>query len=291
MSCEIKIPPVEGLEENILTVGRIFHLQCTADIQEGFDFSKAHFELQEKNKLFFKVLKVASQDQKQLSIEATLYGTGEWKIENLILTDGVMKIPLGKFEAQVQSVIPEGIKAEPLGPIGPLKIPVPWLYIFILIAILLVLFGIMGARIRRRWQRSSLLNRLREYETPLTALQQFHAESRRWQRENSFFHDFKTEDASAKKVLEEINRQVRIFFIRRFQIPALDWNEKLILADLKKNHSKIFAENHLIIRKWYTEMSKVLAAKTSFKAQDIIQLHNEARKMLEKLDRDLEGAQ
>ena len=291
MSCEIKIPPIEGLEENVLTVGRIFHLQCAVDVPEDFDFSKAQFELHEKDKLFFKLLKVVSQDQKQVSIEATLYSAGEWKIENLNLFDGTKKISLGKFEAQVQSVLSQDVKAEPFGPIGPLKISVPWLYIFILIGVLLLLFGMIGVRIRRRWQRSSLLNRLREYETPLTALQQFHAESRRWQRENSFFHDFKAEDTSAKKVLEEINRQVRIFFIRRFQVPALDWNEKLILADLKKNHGKIFADNHLIIRKWYTEMSKVLAAKTAFKAQDIIQLHNEARRMLEKLDRDLEGVQ
>lgn len=281
MSCEIKIPTVQGLDEGVLTVGRIFHLNCPAKIPEGFNFSQAKFDI--KDPTHFKILKIAAQDQSQVSIEATFYAPGEWKIEDLILTDSQSKISLGKFETLVQSVLSPDVKPEPYGPIGPLKISVPWLYVTIVGFVVLFMVSFLFIRLRRRWQRNSLLERLLEYETPLSALQQFHAESRRWQRQNSFFHDYQM-DKSAIAVLQEINKQVRVFFIRRFQIPALDWNEKLILLDLKKYHRQIHDENQQIIKKWFSEMSKCLSNEANVKAQDIIQLHHEARKMLEKLD-------
>lgn len=287
MSCELKIPNQPGLEENVLTVGRIFQLKCSAMVPEDFNFENAKLELAEKDKLSFKVFKVSAEDKGTLVLESTLYRAGEWKLDDLVLTDAKQKISLGKFETNVKSVIQEGVKAEAYGPIGPLIIPIPWVYIFILASALLLALGSLGLNWRRRWQRKSLLKRLREYETPLSALQQFHAESRRWQRENTFFYDSKVNDESIGKVLKEIDQQVRIYFIRRFQIPALEWNQNLILKDLKKYHRSIYNENLDIIKKWFTEVARALSPQFQLKPQDVVQLREEARKLLEKLDRDL----
>lgn len=287
MACELKIPNQSGLEDNVLTVGRIFQMNCSATIPENFNFDAAHFELAENDKLAFKVFKFAAEDKTRIVAESTLYRSGEWKIDDLILTDGQQKISLGKFEVVVKSVIQEGVKAEPYGPIGPLIIPIPWVYIFIIVSAVLFALGSLGLNWRRRWQRKSLLKRLREYETPLSALQQFHSESRRWQRENSFFYDPKVSDESISRVLKEIDLQVRVYFIRRFQIPAIEWNQKLILKDLKKYHRTIYNENLEIIKKWFTEVTRAMSPQFKLKSQDVIQLRDEARKLLEKLDRDL----
>ncbi len=289
MSCELNIPTVKGLEDNILTVGRIFQLKCAAPIPEDFNFEAAHLVLPESDKLAFKIFKTVAQDKNTLLFEATLYRAGEWKAEDLVLDDGKHKISLGKFETQVQSVIPEGVQAEGYGPIGPLIIPLPWIYIFIISSAILFLVGTLGLQWRRRWQRNSLLKRLREYETSLSPLQQFHAESRRWQRENSFFHDPKINDESLLKVLKEIDHHIRVYFIRRFQIPALEWSQKLILADLKKYHRRIYDEHRDIIKKWFTEIGKALSPQFQLKAQDVVQFRDEARKLLEKLDSPIEG--
>ena len=289
MSCELKIPPQPGLEDGALTVGRIFQLHCPVMLPEGFNLETAKLEIAENNKLTFKVFKILGEDKSTILIEGTFYRTGDWQLQDLVLTDGKQKVSLGKLEAKVQSVVPPDVKAEVYGPIGPLKIPIPWIYIFIIAVILLFLLGSIGIRLRRNWQRKSLLQRLREYETPLSPLQQFHAESRRWQRQYSFFHDFKNEDCSVSLVLNEINRQVRIYFIRRFQIPALEWNAQLILKDLKKYHRKIYDDNFEVIKKWFTEMTRALSPDFQLKAKDVIQLLEEARKMLEKLDRESEG--
>jgi len=288
MSCEINIPAVKGLQDNVLTVGRLFELKCPATIPENFNFETAKIELPESERLSFKIFKTAAQDKNTLIFEATLYRAGTFQAEDLIFTDGQQKISLGKFEAQVQSVIPEGVKAEAYGPIGPLIIPIPWVYIAIVASAILFLLGSLGLQWRRRWQRKSLLNRLREYETAVSALQQFHSESRRWQRENTLFHDPKINDESLERVLKEIDQQVRIYFIRRFQIPALEWNQKLILKDLKKYHRKIYDENFEFVKKWFTEITRALSPQFKLKAQDVIQLQEEARKLLERLDRQIE---
>jgi len=288
MSCELKFPSLPGLEENVMTVGRIFQLQCSVTVLEGFDFSKAQLEMNESERLVLKLFKAESQAPQSITLEMTSYGAGQWSFENLTLTDGAHKIPLGKIQLEVKSVLPQDTKVEPYGPVGPLVIPIPWLYIAIVSVVVLTSLGALGLNLRRRFQRSSLLKKLRDYDTPLSPVQQFHAESRRWQRNYAFFHTLKDESDEALKVLREVDQQVRVYFIRRFQIPALEWSTRLIMNDLKKYHRKIHDENKEIILKWFTEVGRALKPGFALKAPDVIQLRDQARRLLETLDRSLE---
>lgn len=286
LNCDIQIPSVEGLEDGVLTVGRIFNLDCKSSEGSIGDLSKSQLELAAEQKFALQLLKVKNVSDQQVQLEMTSYKVGEWKFEKIQLKQEDRLVELAVPPITVKTVIDQQEKPEMFGPIGPLRIPWPWLYIGILLAIVLYLIGVISLKVRRYMQRKALLAHLQDFETAMAPLQQFHAQSRKWQRDYAFFHTLQGSEEEMRLVLQDIDRLVRVYFIRKFKIPAHQWGRKLILRELRKEYRSTYKVHGALIQKWFNEIEKALNGTTKQKAEDIVQLHNQARKLLEKLDHD-----
>ena len=284
LNCEVVIPRVEGLEDGVLTVGRVFSLDCKSTEDLLGDFAKSQLELAAEQKYALNLLKVQSTNPKQIVLDVTSYKAGEWKFEKVFLKQEAQSVELHIPPLVVKTVIEQSQQEKPesFGPIGPLKIP--WLYICVLLVIVLYIIGVIVLKVRRYSQRKALLAHLQDFETAMAPLQQFHASSRKWQRDYTFFHSLQGSDEELKTVLQDMDRLVRVYFIRKYQIPAHQWGRKLILKELKKEHRSVYNTHSDLIQKWFLEIERALSGTAQRKAEDVIQLNSQARKLLEKLD-------
>ena len=82
----------------------------------------------------------------------------------------------------------------------------------------------------------------------------------------------------------------KIYLARKFQVPTLKWSERKILSDLKRNHSQVYSEFRLEIRKALAELSRAQAAVSGkvkaepMTAKDAQQLVDLLRKLVDKIE-------
>jgi hypothetical protein len=287
--CQLQIPPVRGLEDNVITVGREFVLDCKGDFSKLGDSKEWTINFAEnQNTHALKILNSEFVTGDELKLTVTSYTAGPQSFNPLQLKKGDEIIPLGRVDFNVQSVIVQKAdqQVEPYGPMAvSLSWPLAfWIYTTILI-IAIVTFS--GLKILRRLQRKALLESLRRHDSASAPLAEFHQHYRRWRRENLFFHgasSVNVEQDHLKNLLTEVNQAFRVFLIREFKVPALQWSDRLILQEFKKYHKSIFELYGNDLRKQFTEVEKAKAAADQIKAQDVVQLTENLRKLAEKMD-------
>lgn len=284
--CELKIPSAEGLQEQELTVGRTFELSCSSlQLPDGFQGEKAQFVLDEKSEYAIKSLQVLEVTPTTLRMKAVSYKVGDWNLSELKLTDSVNTISLGSLQYSVKSIMPQDQSiVEPYGPMGPLSISIPWFYIAFALAVVLTILTRTILYFRRRWQKQTLLQRSQADFLTGTALHQFHFYCRQWQRKYAFFNEESADQHQLKACLDEIDFQFKIYLVRSYQIPALDWSSRLIIKDLKKRHKEVYQAQGLALQKILNETNKAKAAVSSLQAKDVIQILDHCRRWAEKAD-------
>lgn len=290
MSCQIVIPDVEGIEK-VLTVGRVFNLDCETSAPPKFKEGAAlEFKLDEKQKYVLKYLglvqekNAAGAPSSKIQIEATSYRVGKQKLDDVILTDGTEELHLGPLEFELHSVIdPQQAPPEPYGPIGPVTLPFPYAYFGPPFAILVILF-VFGLRmyLRRRHKRL-LLERMREYEGALPPLSEYHQKMRALRREKGLDTDKELPHEENIAVLRDVDRAFRIFLIRRFRWPALDWSEGALFSEFKRERRKLYDETAVDLRKLLREFAAGLRA-PKLVSKDVLKILEESRRVADKLD-------
>lgn len=289
--CKIQIPPVEGLKEQELTVGREFILVCEGDFPKDLVTEKLHFVVDAKAKYAIQLRSMEFRSTTEADLKVTSLMAGKIAIPNLQLTDDTQTLDLGQVAFEVTSVLPppdpqNQTKQEPFGPIGPAQLPVPSLYWALLAGVLILAAVIAGMRIFRAVQRRKMLEELREHDSSLSPLAQFHQGFRKLQRQNKVF--FGVTNVPPEDVLQCVDdtyRMLKLYLTRKFQVPALEWSPRLVIKDIRKHHPRHFAQDGDELGKLYKEYERASQDKEHLKAQDVLAIANHCRSLVEKMER------
>ena len=225
IQCERQIPIVTGLKDQEITVGRHVFFACTGDYDKTFNFVNAKvLSTDEKENLKIKIYKAEARSADQFDVGLVFYSAGEFKFNDLIITDGALQISLGEQNFAVQTVIEqskEGKPPEPFGPVLPMKLAWPLNYFLILLAtVLIIVLGLIW-NIRKRYRYRQLLAKLKDYESSISPDLQFYKSVRK-----SEITGLKTSD---------LENSFRLYILRRFNAPAFDLKDASLLRFIKKN--------------------------------------------------------
>ena len=289
MQCQVDIPEIKGLNDREITVGRTFLLNCKGEWPKNLVLEKLQFKLADAEKYQIHLLGFEFRSGDEADMKITAYKAGPVKLQNLQLTDGSQTVDLGPVQYQVATVIEkpqEGqAKVEPYGPIGPATIPIPLSY-FLAAAFVIALLGLLvGRKIYRISQRRRLLAKLREHDSALTPIQQFHQNLRSLRRQSPIFFGAQTQKSDIDQAFESLHQMLRLFLIRELHVPALEWSDKLILKDTKRYHAAVFREMGLPLKKLLNEFSLAQKNRDALSAQDIMVLAEQSRKLVEGIGR------
>lgn len=291
LQCKTEIPSIEGLNENELTVGREFLLVCDGDFPKDIAQDKLHFNLKPEEKYKIHLLGFEFRSPTQADVKVTAYQAGSIQFQELQLTDGSHTLSLGAIHYDVQSVLPKPepgqgqVKQEPYGPVGPASLSVPLLYWGILAGFFVFLFLVLITKVLRIVQRRNMLERLKEHDSALSPLAQFHQSMRRLQRVNTVFFGGAATKEDIAQCLTETGQMLKLYLTRRYQMPALEWSDRLILKDLKKYNPKIFAEFGDELQKLLKEYQRGQQDQASLIEQDVLNIATQCRQLVEKMER------
>lgn len=291
IQCKMEIPAIQGLNDNELTVGREFLLVCEGEFPRTLVQEKLHFVLRPQEKYQIQLLGFEFRTPTQADLKVTAYRAGQSQFQDLQVTDGTEVLSLGPIQYVVQSVLPKPepgqpqAKQEPFGPIGPASLGVPMLYWAILAGVVGLAALIFVVRVVRVVQRRSMLARLREHDSALSPMSQFHQSFRRLQRVNTVFFGGQADPEHIKQCLDETSTMFRLFLTRKYQVPALEWNDRLILKDIKKYYPQVFAEYSEDLKKLLKEYARGFEDKDRLKERDVLNIATNTRLLVEKLER------
>lgn len=291
IQCKMEIPAIQGLNDNELTVGREFLLVCEGEFPRTLVQEKLHFVLRPQEKYQIQLLGFEFRTPTQADLKVTAYRAGQSQFQDLQVTDGTEVLSLGPIQYVVQSVLPKPepgqpqAKQEPFGPIGPASLGVPMLYWAILAGVVGLAALIFVVRVVRVVQRRSMLARLREHDSALSPMSQFHQSFRRLQRVNTVFFGGQADPEHIKQCLDETSAMFRLFLTRKYQVPALEWNDRLILKDIKKYYPQVFAEYSEDLKKLLKEYARGFEDKDRLKERDVLNIATNTRLLVEKLER------
>ena len=293
VSCKVEIPAIEGLQADTLTVGREFLLSCEGEFPRDMHPEKMQVVLKPEEKYNIHLLNFEFRNPTTADLKVTAYRAGEFQFKDLQVTDGTQTLSLGPVAYKVATVIqpPEmkpgeqqPPKQEPFGPMGPAQLPVPMIYWAILAAAIGLVALLILTKIFRVIQRKNMLEKLREHDSALTPLGQFHQNLRRLQRKNPVYFGVPAQNSDLQEAFDELNKGFLLFLTRQYRVPALEWNERLVLKDLKKYHHKIYNEFGADLKKLYKEFGHGSKDKQKLSETDILNLTRHTRMLLEKME-------
>lgn len=295
--CKVEIPQVAGLNDNELTVGREFMLVCDGEFPKTLQQDKLQFVLPPEAKYSIHLMGFEFRSPTQADIKVTSYTAGApVKFENLQITDGTETLDLGQIQYQLVSVLPpppppsgkpgeQAPKQEPFGPIGPMKIPVPMMYWAILAGVIGLFVLVLMTKIFRSVQRRKIIERLKEHDSALSPLAEFHQRFRRMQRENTVFFGGTPKSDDIPLALDDTRHMLKLYITRRYKIPALEWSPRLILKDLKKYHPKVYQETGVELEKLVKEFLHASEDRSKINGSDVLNLSKRARLLVEEMER------
>ncbi len=289
VSCQVDIPAVKGLKDQELTVGREFFLNCKGEWPKNLVQEKLQILVPEKAKYQIHLLSFEFRSAEEADLKVTAYQAVPVKLEGLQLTDGTQSVTLSPVQYNVRTVIEKPKdpqqKVEPYGPFGPAMVPIPGVYFLIVLVVVLLAFLLIGQKTYRISQRRKLLRRLKEHDSALSPLAQFHQSMRRLQRENAVFYGAAFDLAQVHEGFKTLSEMWSLFLTRQFLVPAQEWNDKLILKDIRKYHREIFAETGVEIKKLLNEYAQAARSRDKLTDKDILVFAEQTRRLVEKLDR------
>lgn len=306
MKCDIEVPPIEGLKDGEITVGRDFILHCQGEWPASLDVEKINLNLLPEQQFLLKLRKFEFRDRDSADLYVVSYVAGKMEIPELTLSAGEQTVSLGRLQFEVVSSIQEpavdsapeaGTQAtppqpQPFGPIGPAWIAWPIVYSLLLAALVTFLVSYFGVMIFRRQQRKRLLLEIADHDSALEPAQKFFQELRKLNRTSPLFYS--SEDAIQKilrqdrekyalEALEQINGALRLYLAREFKIPAFQWRDAAILKDLKKYHRNIYKKHGASLAVILKQLG-ALKSNATVEVADILVLHKRSLKWVEALE-------
>lgn len=213
-NCETSGIPGDGL-----TVGHIFELKCAGSPVAGLSIGSLGLELSKPDRYRLKVISAKSASESSVHLQVTSYQAGENKLENVVLTDGLVRIALNGIQFEVRSVLnPTEQDPKPFPPVPPVSLMWPTevmvfigTFIFVLIAVSFRIYFL-------RKKRAEFQAWLTGHRTPLSPMDQLNKELRRVAKERNP----ETQVVELEKVLRE-------YLARELRAPVLTASPKAIL--------------------------------------------------------------
>lgn len=294
VQCKIDIPAVSGLQENQLTVGREFILSCEGDFPRDLQADKMQVLLAPEQKYSLQLLGFEFRNPTTAELKVTAYRAGDIRFDDLQITDGTQTVSLGSVQYRVETVLPppqggtggggQEAKQEPYPALGPASLPVPPLYWALLGTVIFLVLAVIAIKIFRIVQRKNILEKLREHDAAISPLSQFHQTIRRLQRSNPVFFGVAAPKEDVQEAFDTIHKAYLLFLTRQYKVPAFEWNERLVMGDLKKYHRGVYNEFQTDLRKLFREFRHGLKDKNKLVETDILNLEKRARVLMEKLE-------
>lgn len=294
IQCKLEIPKVEGLNDNEITVGREVLLTCEGEFPKNLNPQKLHFVESAETKYLIKLLKVNFESETKAVFVVTSYKAADIRWPDLQMTDDAQTFSLGALDYRVETVIPkpdpkqaqpgQEQKTEAYGPIGPADISIPHIYWVILLAVIGLVISLIVFKIVRVVQRRNMIERLKEHDSALAPLTQFHASMRKLQRVNPAFFGSVATQEDIHSAMEELRHMLRLYITRKYKIPALEWSARLIAKDIKKHHRKVYAECGSDLLALIKEYQHAFENKQSVIGSDVINLAKRTRSLVELME-------
>lgn len=263
-----------------LTVGAKFKLSCHGDIAVAWSGEPVHVAFaQPQDAYALVVLKSERLDPNAADFTVTAYKPGAHTPEYIRILQGDKGFEVDHPKWEVKSVLDPKQQAKPYGPYGPFHISLPlWILIAAgVIAALLVLAIYRFAR--RRVQRRRMLDELKRHRTALSPLHQFYRDARHLRRR---LHAAKTEE-ELKTIGQDLNREFRLYVLRRFEVPALEWTDAEILGDLRRRHRRVVVRAGDPLKRTLRELLR-LQSRPRLLLEDVEQMHHMSLDAAEKLE-------
>ncbi len=282
--------PIWGCEfvgAESLTVGTEFQLKCHGDIPVNWSNAGPLRVEWPSPELQYTLNILGSPVLNENSAEFTVtsYRAGDHNLEYFRILKGDAGFEVSKPSFKVQSVLKSGAEPpKPFESFGPYTLPFPtWiLAAFGVVALLIV---VLSVRSFRKWsQRRALREELRLHRTALSPLHQFFRDARAVKR--TMDNAKSPSDLSA--AAQMLNKEFRLYFVRKFEIPALKWADRLILADLKKQDRRLFDVSSEKLSTSLREL-KQLIARPQVERKDIEQLYRICFETIEHVDQNAKG--
>lgn len=247
--CRVDGAPQDGQ----WTVGEVFHLECEGT-RVQFGSTDIKFKLSEKQDYALNVLAVDKQTENSISLKATSYRPGNHNLEDVqVVESGVGKFVMEPIQLQVKSIIKDP-KQKPFGPILAMKLAYPiWLWVILGLVVLgLAFWGVF--RFRRNAQMKKVIEELKQHNTALGSFNQFHKDLRTLRRKNIYTDKWPVE--KKERYIESLDEIVRMYILREFYIPALDWNTNLIVKEISRSDKRRFSHYGSSLKKLLNELDR-----------------------------------
>lgn len=275
-----------------LTVGKPFDVYCASsapDQWSGITPDNATLKIADADKYKIKLLKLDYPNKDQAHLVVASYKVGSHNLAGLQLMGGDHVVSLSPIPFSVVSVIDQQPPPEePYAARGPLKLSLPIWYWLVLAAVIVFFAGIVAYRVWERSKKKKLLEKMHIFETAQTPFFQFHQSIRKALREIGFAVEGNDNSDLLSSAVKTVDEAYRIYLARTFFVPTMDWSEKHILSDLKKNYSRVYAEQRDGFKKSLAELSRaqaVLLRKEKLSTKDVEQLLKLVRDHVDQVDR------
>ncbi len=284
-NCEFKAQEGAAPLDN-LTVGSLFRLHCQGEIEVEWKEGPFAVVFPDKNANYsLVVLKADKTNAKEAEFVVTGYKAGSHVPEYVRIIQGEAGFEMLKPKWEIKSVLKPNQMNEPYPPFGPWSLAMPIWVLFVLgLAAALVFY--FGFRVfRRSRQRAKMLAELTRHQTALSPLHQFYRDARQLRRR---LHNVKqAEELSA--LSKDLDREFRLYVLRQFQIPTLDWTDGEIVRDFKRRHRKVYEKAGDPLRKTLRELTRLVNQKEIL-FKDVEQIQRMSLETVETIDSAMTGA-
>jgi hypothetical protein len=275
-----------GVALDSLTVGAHFDLKCHGDIPVQWDKSAPTTLAFAKpeDEFTLAILTVKRQEPNEIDLVVTAYKAGQHNPDyvRILQSKGTAEekgIEFAKPSWDVKSVLDPKQPAQPIGPYGPWNLTLPMWFWLVLAIVIMALVYFIFSRFKKFQQKRRLREELARHKTAVLPLHQFYKDCRNLRRrvfDAKYASDYTT-------IAGDLNREFRLYVLRKFEIPTLDWSNSQILRELKRRHRHTYAQAGEPLRQALRELTK-LSARSNLTAQDVEQVQRMSLDAAERLD-------
>ena len=273
-SCRVDGTPKDGQ----WTVGETFNVFCEGPTAE-FLSTELEFKEEKKSGYELKILDVTKQSNNELEMVATSYIPAPHQFNKLFILDQDEEVvQVEPFVLPMKSIITDP-KQKPFGPMGAIKLEYPmWIWIVLGAALLLsVFFGLF--RMNRRIQMRKVIEELKQHNTALGAFNQFNKDVRTLGRQYIFSDSKAWSTEKKQRYLESLDQIFRMYLLREFYVPALDWSSGLVLKTISKQDKRRYGKYGIDLQKFLKELDRAKGDSEKLETHDCKQLNQMAKRV------------
>jgi len=266
---------------NNLTVGSKFSMKCQGDIPVSWSKEPLAATFAKKEEAYIlAVLSAERLEANAAELTVTSYKAGQHNPEYLRIVQGANGFEVAKPEWEIRTVLKKDEQPpQPFAPFGPWALGFP-LWIVVSVLLFLLLAGVVVFRkVRKYAQRKKMLEELARHKTALSPIHQFYRDARQLRRRLNLIKS----KEEVKAVAEDLNRDFRLYVLRQFEIPTLDWSDRAIVDDLRKRHRQVYNQAADPLKKTLRELTR-LRTQVEVNQADVEQLHRMSMDTAERIE-------